>query len=122
MSSESRPIEEFPLYTQMMWWFFLACYSDSDEEFNQGMNILKSGKIDVFDADYDNRIFRELRCGRWMAPKCRAICNEIMKQKNITMNDIRVHIANIYHIPSWSEDRWAEYKNCDCENVCMKSH
>jgi hypothetical protein len=120
MNSKPRPLEELPLYSQMMWWFFAASFSDNDENFNQGLTILKSGKINVF--DYDNQIFRELRCGRWMAPKCRVICNEIMKLTNMTMEDIRVHISNIYHIPTWSEDRWAEYENCDCEGVCMKSH
>jgi hypothetical protein len=122
MELESTPIEDWPLYSQMMLQFFLAAHGDNDIYFNKGLDILKSGKIDVFDPDYDNQIFRELRCGRWMAPKCRAICNEIMKLTNMTMEDIRVHIAKIYQIYSWSEYRWVEYENCDCEGVCMKSH
>ena len=120
MNSMPIPVEELPLYSQMMWHFFLACHPKYEEHFNQGLELLKSGKVNVF--DYDNQIFRELRCGRWMAPKCRAICNEIMKLTNMTMEDIRVHIAKIYHIPSWDENLWSEYENCDCEGVCMKSH
>jgi hypothetical protein len=122
MELESTHIEEWPLYSQMMLQFFLAAHGDNDIYFNKGLDILKSGKIDVFDPDYDNQIFRELSVGRWMAPKCRAICNEIMKLTNMTMEDIRVHIAKIYQIYSWSEYRWVEYENCDCEGVCMKSH
>ena len=122
MSLESTPFEEWPLHTQMMYYFFIAAQCDSDEYFNKGLELLKSGKIDVFGKDEDNQIFRELSHGRWMAPKCRAICNEIMKLTNMTMEDIRVHIANVYRIPKWSENHWDEYETYDCEGICMKSH
>ena len=82
---------------------------DNDEYFNKGLDILKSGNVDILDHSYDNQIFRELSCGRWMAPKCREICSEIMKLTNMTMEDIRVHIANVYKIPKWSENHWDEY-------------
>ena len=120
---EPKPLEELPLHSQMMWYFFVASQKntkDGDEYFNKGLELLKSGKIDIFDRD--NQIFCELSHGRWMAPKCRAICNEIMKLTNMTMEDIRVHIAKIYRKPKWSENHWNEYETCDCEGICMKSH
>jgi hypothetical protein len=122
MSSKSNHFEGYPLHTQMMMYFFLASNDDNDAEFNKGLDILKSGNIDVFNED--NQIFRELSVGRWMAPKCRALCNEIMKLTNMSMEDIRNHIDKVYNRPpnSWSENHWNEYDNCDCEGICMKSH
>ncbi len=119
-SNEIKPFEEWPLHSQMMYHFFVTAFSDRDEDFNRGLDILKSGKIDVF--DHDNTLFRELNGGgRWMAPRCRAICNEIMKLTGMTMDDILTHIGKIYHHDMGSFN-WTEYVNCDCEGVCMKSH
>ncbi len=120
--STMPPFEEWPPYTQMIWYFFVSVgnYSTNNEDFNKGLEILRSGKVDIFSED--NQLFRELSNSRWWAPKCRLICNEIMRLTNMTMEDIRVYIAKVKHFDKWSEDIWNEYDNCDCERVCMKLH
>lgn len=62
----------------MMYYLFLAAFEESDEHFNRGLEVLRSGTVDIH--AFDNQLLRELYIPRWSPERQHILFSEVSKQ------------------------------------------
>ena len=106
MSSNSSPLESLPPFSQMMWHIFVANHrrEDSDAHINSALEIIKSDTLNLF--DFDNQLFRELRCGRCTEEQTKLLYNAIANY--IIDKNIQLMRTDIVEVPN--RDKTDTYK------------